>query len=112
MTDKLDWWSPTLNAMEAIIDCLEPAVQQKICERLRLLALVQEDRKLDLASYFSRALSGEPAPPAGKVAQPISIEERAETMLTPGFDFRDMLQPQGLLTAALKGKKPLKDDAA
>jgi hypothetical protein len=51
-------------------------------------------------------LSGEPAPPAGKVAQPISIYERAETMLTPDYDFRDQLQPQGILSAALKPTKP------
>jgi hypothetical protein len=91
--------------MEAIIDCLPPEVQQRICARLRLLALTQEDKKLDLASYFSRALSGEPAPPAGKVAQPISIYERAEAMLTPDYDFRDQLQPQGILSAALKPTK-------
>jgi len=104
MADDLTFWTPTLHAMEAIIDCLPTDVQQRICERLRLLAIVQEDRKLDLASYFSRALSGEPAPPAGKVAQPISIEERAETMLTRDFDFRDYL-PQGLLSPALKLRK-------
>ncbi len=109
MSENLDWWSPTLNAMECIVDCLPPEVQQKICERLRLVAIVQEDRKLDLASYFSRALSGEPAPPAGKVARPIPLEERAETMLTPDYDFRDHLQPQGILSAALK---PTKDGAA
>ena len=67
MSENLDWWSPTLNAMECIIDCLPMDVQQRICDRLRLLAIVQEDKKLDLASYFSRALSGEPAPPPGKV---------------------------------------------
>jgi hypothetical protein len=106
---NLDWWAPTLHAMGAIIDCLDTATQRRICERLRLLAIVQEDRKLDLDSYFSRALSGEPAPPAGKVAQPISIYERAETMLTPDYDFRDQLQPQGILSAALK---PTKDGAA
>lgn len=102
---ELDWWSPTLNAMEAIIDCLPVETQKRIVERLRLLALVQQDRGLEIASYFSRALSGEPAPPAGKVAQPISIYEKAETMLTPGWDFRDYLQPQGLLSAALNPTK-------
>lgn len=107
--ENLDFWEPCLNAMGAIIDCLPPETQQRIVERLRLLAIVQEDRKLDLASYFSRALSGEPAPLAGKVAGPIPIEERAETMLTRDFDFRDMLQPQGLLTAAIR--KQRKDDS-
>jgi hypothetical protein len=102
MTDKLNWWEPTLNAMEAIIDCLPLDVQKRICERLRMVALVQEDRGLDVASYFSRALSGEPAPPAGKLAQPISTYERAETMLKCDYDFRDHLQPQGILSAALK----------
>ena len=109
MTDKLDWWEPTLNAMEAIIDCLPPETQKRICERLRLTAIVQEDRKLDLASYFSRALSGEPAPPAGKVAGPIPIEERVEAMLTDTYDFRDQLrhqsQPTGILSLALKPKR-------
>ena len=56
-------------------------------------------------SYFSRALSGEPAPPNGKLAQPISIYERAETMLAPDYDFRDQLQPQGILSAALRRTK-------
>ena len=105
MTDKLDWWTPTLNAMEAIVDCLPPEVQHRITERLRLTAIVQEDRKLDLASYFSRALSGERAPPAGQLAQPISTYERAESMLKCDYDFRDHLQPQGLLSAALKPTK-------
>ena len=80
-------------------------VQQRICDRLRLLAIVQEDKKLDLASYFSRALSGEPAPPPGKVAQPIALEERVEAMLSDTYDFRDQLQPQGILSAALKPSK-------
>ena len=109
MTDKMVWWEPTLNVMEAIIDCLPPETQKRICERLRLTAIVQEDRKLDVASYFSRALSGEPAPPQGQIAQPILIYERAETMLTRDFDFRDYLQPQGIVSAALK---PTKDGAA
>ena len=30
MTDKLNWWEPTLNAMEAIIDCLPLDVQKRI----------------------------------------------------------------------------------
>jgi hypothetical protein len=91
--------------METIVDCLPIDVQKRICERLRMLALVQEDRGLDVASYFSRALSGEPAPPNGKLAQPISIEERAETMLTHAFDFQDYLEPRGILSAALKPRK-------
>ena len=38
MADDLTFWTPTLHAMEAIIDCLPTDVQQRICERLRLLA--------------------------------------------------------------------------
>lgn len=106
MTDNLNWWEPTLAAMKAIVDCLPAETQGKIVERLRLLAIVQEDRGMDVASYFSRALSGETAPPRGQVAQPISIYERAESMLTRDFDFQDYLQPQGILSAALKQKGP------
>jgi hypothetical protein len=50
-------------------------------------------------------LSGELAPPAGQVAWPIPIEERVEAQLTKDFDFQDYLQPQGLLSAALKPNK-------
>jgi hypothetical protein len=105
MSENLDWWEPCLGGLGAIIDCLPLETQKRITERLRLLAIVQEDRKLDLASYFSRALSGEPAPPQGKVAGPIPLDERVEAMLSDSYDFRDQLQPQGILSAALKPKR-------
>jgi hypothetical protein len=103
--DPLNWWGPCLHTMGAIIDSLDAPTQKRVCEKLRLLAIVQEDKKLHLDSYFSRALSGELAPPAGQIAQPISIEERVEAQLTKDFDFQDYLQPRGLLSAALKPTK-------
>jgi hypothetical protein len=98
----LDFWTPTLHAMEAIIDCLPLEVQKKICDRLHLLAIVEEDKGKHLASYFSRALSGERAPPPGEVAQPIGFDAQVERMLTNDYDFRDQLRhqqrPHGLLS--------------
>jgi hypothetical protein len=58
----MDYWEPTMGALEAIVDCLDVRTQQKIVERLQLLAQVQADRGLVEASYFSRCLSGEPYP--------------------------------------------------
>jgi hypothetical protein len=115
---NLDFWEPTLNAMGVIVECLPLETQKRICERLRQLAIVQEDKSQPMASYFSRAVSGEPAPLQGKVAGPISFAERVEAMLDPSYDFRDHLRhlpmprssaegrspPHGLLSAALKPK--------
>jgi hypothetical protein len=92
--------------MEAIIDCLPLEVQKKISERLHLLAIVEEDKGEHLASYFSRALSGEPAPRNGELAQPIGYDASVESMLTDDYDFRDALrhqrEPRGLLSAFIK----------
>src|SRR5262249_31318587 len=89
--------------------------QKHIVDRLHLLARVQEDRDLWVASYFSRALSGEKAPPAGEVAQPLGYDARVEQMLTSDYDFRDQLHhqqharsadgrspPRGLFSAFIK----------
>jgi hypothetical protein len=58
----MTFWEPTMGAMEAIVDCLPRETQQYIVERLQILTRVQETRGLTTASYFSRALSGEPSP--------------------------------------------------
>jgi hypothetical protein len=89
-----EWWDATLHAMEAIIDCLPLETQRRIVDRLHLLARVQEDRDLWVASYFSRALSGEKAPPPGEVAQPLGYDAQVERMLTDDYDFRDQLRHQ------------------
>jgi hypothetical protein len=56
------WWEATSGVLETIIFYLPPEVQEKIAERLQLLAQVQHDRGLDAASMYSRMISGE-APP-------------------------------------------------
>jgi len=66
MSDLI-WWEPTMGAMEVIVDCLPRETQERIVQRLQLLAVAQEDRGDVTASYYSRALSGEPFPkPAPK----------------------------------------------
>ena len=89
MSDNMEWWEPVQGAFEAVLDCLPLEVQRKVSERLHLLAQVQEDKGLDVASYFSRCLSGEAPPPAGEVAQPIGYDASVESMLTDDYDFRD-----------------------
>jgi hypothetical protein len=56
------WWESTSGAIEAIIVCLPKETQEKIADYLQLLAQVQRDKGLDVASMYSRMLSGEPAP--------------------------------------------------
>jgi hypothetical protein len=56
------FWEPTMGAMECLIDCLPPKAQERIVERLQLLARVQESQGDLVASRFSRALSGESVP--------------------------------------------------
>ena len=52
-----------MGAFEAIIDCLPVELQQRIRDRLQLLAQVQAKRGYDVASYFSRCLKdGVPKP--------------------------------------------------
>jgi hypothetical protein len=63
------WWESTAGVFEAIIGCLPPEVQEKIVERLQLLARVQADKGLDVASYYSRMMSGE-APPGLQAGPP------------------------------------------
>jgi hypothetical protein len=57
-----NWFSPTADAIRTVIDCLPADVQQKVFDRLQLLARVQADRGELQASYFTRAVSGEPLP--------------------------------------------------
>jgi len=56
------FWEPTMGAIECVIDCLPRKAQERIVERLQLLARVQESQGEMVASRFSRALSGEPLP--------------------------------------------------
>ena len=57
----LDAWN-SLGAMETIVKCLPPETQRTIMGQLQLLAKAQADAGMINASYFSRALSGEPPP--------------------------------------------------
>jgi hypothetical protein len=67
--DRLAWWDATLPALECILDCLPEDVQNRVCERLRLVAVIQQDKGQKLASFYSRALSGEPPPGPGPVSR-------------------------------------------
>jgi hypothetical protein len=60
--NNMDFWEPTLGAMDVIVDCLPPETRRIIARKLQTLARAQENQGLITASYFSRALSGEPAP--------------------------------------------------
>jgi hypothetical protein len=59
---RFDYWEPTMGAIECIMDCLQPEVRNRIVQRLRQLAVIQETRGDVTASYYSRALSGERCP--------------------------------------------------
>jgi hypothetical protein len=58
----MTFWEATMGPMDIIIGVLPLELQKKIVERLQDLAVVQADRGDMVASYFSRALSGEPYP--------------------------------------------------
>jgi hypothetical protein len=62
MSDCTDYWHPMMGAFAAIIGSLPQETRDEICERLQLTAVAQADKGLMTASYFSRMLSGEPAP--------------------------------------------------
>jgi hypothetical protein len=62
MSECLDYWEPTLGAMEVIVECLPAETRRRIREKLQLTAKAQAYRGYESASYFSRALSGEPCP--------------------------------------------------
>jgi hypothetical protein len=116
--DHLNWWEPMQSTLGAIIDCLDVETQKRITDRLRLVAVTLQDKGLRGASYFSRALSGEPYPGPGPVPR-ISLDAELEKRLTPGFDFRSHLhlQPQPEPEETPRGilwtlAKPPADDAA
>jgi hypothetical protein len=92
--DRLIWWEPLQDALGVIIDCLDLETRQRITDRLRLTAVCQQDKKLKLASFFSRALSGEPYPGAGQPVPRLSLDAELEKRLTKDFNFQDYLQPQ------------------
>ena len=71
MSQRLDseWWESTCGVLETIILFLPKETQEKISEHLQLLAQVQADRGLNIASHYSRMLSGE-APPGSQIAPP------------------------------------------
>jgi hypothetical protein len=58
----LAFWMPTMEATEAVMDCLPPKVRARVVQRLRQLAVMQEARGDTTASFYSRALSGERCP--------------------------------------------------
>lgn len=62
MSQCLDYWESTIGPLGIIIDCLPREMQKEIVERLQLLAQVYGDRGDLTASYYARALSGEPFP--------------------------------------------------
>ena len=67
--------------------------QKRIDHQLRLAAVTQQDKGLRTASYFLRALSGEPHPGVGQPV-PLSRDAELEKQLTKDFKFQDYLQPQ------------------
>jgi hypothetical protein len=114
--DRLAWWDATLPALECILDCLPEDVQNRVCERLRLVAVTLQDRGLLGASYYLRSLSGEPSPGPGPIPR-LSLDAELERRLTKDFDFRSHLQPQPGPEEAPRGilwtlPKPPKDGTA
>jgi hypothetical protein len=61
----MEYWEPTMAAIQCVVDCLPKATQDKIVERLHLLARVQMDRGMLEAAYYTQTLSG--GPPASEV---------------------------------------------
>jgi hypothetical protein len=115
--DRLNWWEPLQDALGVFLDCLDLETQKRVTDRLRLVAVVQQDKGLKLANFFTRALSGEPYPGAGQPVPRLSLDAELEKRLTKDFDFRSHLQPQQGAAEEPRGilwilSKPPKDDNA